>query len=68
MIYQKKENSFRIEEGEYVFTGTRLDPYGFWTVECKKGKTKVPMDGQYTSAEVAVKACHSKIHQLEVKA
>lgn len=66
MVYQRKENSFRIEAGNAVFTGLRRDPYGFWIVEGKRGKEKFEFDGEFTSCNDAVKAVHSKLNELKI--
>ena len=64
MIYHRKENNFRIEQGECVFSGRREDPYGFWTVSGKRGKEDISLPGQYTSCDDAVKAVKQKLNDL----
>lgn len=64
MIYNRKENQFDIEQDDYVFTGQRTDPYGFWSVKGKKGKQKLSFDSDYTSAEDAVKAVQRRLRDL----
>lgn len=66
MVYQRKENSFRIEAGNAVFNGLRRDPYGFWIVDGKRGKEKIEFEGQFTSCNDAVKAVKAKLHALNI--
>jgi hypothetical protein len=66
MVYQKKENSFRLEAGNAVFNGLRRDPYGFWIVEGKRGKDKIEIPGEFTSHTDAVKAVKAKLHELKI--
>lgn len=64
MNYQRKENSFHIEQDDFVFTANRSDPYGFWTIKGKKGKQNIKFEGEYTSSEDAIKAVKRRIQDL----
>lgn len=66
MVYTRKENNFKLESGGWTFVGQRNDPYGFWTVEGRKGKEKIKFDGQYTSCDDAVKATKTKLNQMSI--
>jgi hypothetical protein len=67
LIYTRKENNFRIEDGQLTFKGERLDPYGFWQVTGMNGKTKLKFEGEYTSCDDALKAVHQRIADLAPK-
>ena len=51
----------------YVFEGRRNDPYGFWTVIGKAGKKDIPVDGQFTSCDDAIKAVEKALNTLGVE-
>ena len=64
MVIQRKENQFRVEQGEYVFIGLRTDPYGFWNVKGTVGKRKIDLVGEFTSADDAIKAVEKRLNNL----
>lgn len=66
MIVQRKENQFKIEQGSNTFIGERHDPYGFWKITGRINKKDVEFDGEYTSAEDAIKEVHRKLNEYKV--
>lgn len=64
MEYERKENTFKIEKDDFVFSGDRTDPYGFWIVKGKRGKKKLEFKSTYTSVDDALKAVHRRIRDL----
>lgn len=68
MIYNRKENHFHIEQDDFVVTGERSDPFGFWALKGKKGKQKLVFESEFTSAEDAVKAVKRRMRDLGVVA
>lgn len=66
MIVQRKENQFKIEQGNNVFIGVRRDPYGFWSISGHINKKDVEFDGEYTSAEDAIKEVQRKLNTYKV--
>lgn len=66
MEYIRSENKFtyRVEKAEFI--GTRVDPFGFWKVEGRRGKDKIDIPGEFTSADTAKAAVERKLEELKV--
>lgn len=70
MIVVRKENSMRVEMDDINIQVERTDPYGFWKITGKQGKTKLDFDGEYTSlgdAKTAIIKVISNLVEVDEK-
>ena len=49
MIVTRKENTIRVEKGDFNLQAQRKDPFGFWEISGQKGTKKLSFEGEYTS-------------------
>ena len=68
MITKRKENTFEVEIDNYSFKAIRTDPFGFWSISGKHGKTYIPVEGEYTSTDEVELAIKKKITELQSQA
>lgn len=64
MNYTREENKITVTKDDLTYEAKRTDPYGFWIIKGKKGKQKIPLDGEYTSTDSVMRIIKKSIANL----